>query len=239
MTILKQKKSHVTLTLFLALIGWLLMLPLPASAAAQAVPFEPVRGSFGIELTCKFADEEKVEHTIEDYQAYGFVLLDAAGRYVQADLAPDASFYLVSGSTVQGSLATQFRAGNTPNKPQRIVILGLAEGEYKLRQTSTAEGYMLLSDSVSIRVSQEGSFVDGYDCEHIFHKGHRLVPFTIVNVEPFDLPLGYQDNPFLLITGITLMLVASAALIVLYVIENSPSKDNSSPMETNFRSDAT
>lgn len=46
------------------------------------------------------------------------------------------------------------------------------------------------------------------------------MPFTIVNVKPFDLPHGYQDNPFLLIAGVALMLVASAALIVLYVIEN-------------------
>lgn len=111
----------------------------------------------------------------------------------------------------------------------KIYIRGLEEGTYKLTETKTNSGYVLLKEPVIIKITREdageatatvqnGSNTttvtmtnDTLDSEN---SETALVPLTVVNNKGFDLPqTGAAGTAIFAIAGIVLVAVAGALLI--------------------------
>lgn len=147
-------------------------------------------GSYGIEISCRFDDQEKTDHSRKDYQANSFLLTDeATGYYAQAEYSKKAGGYVVSGFTGDKAAAAVFRCGQDRETPGKLAILGLREGTYILTQEETAEGYWVLRDSVAFSFSANRSVVTlpGYTIDNQC----RNAALYIVNAARYDLPQLY------------------------------------------------
>ena len=100
-----------------------------------------------------------------------------------------------------------------------LKIYGLAEGEYYLTETATADGYNLLSNKVKVVIKanydSNGTLIDS-DSNTVNVKTH-FVDTSVVNKKGFTLPsTGGQGMVALVAAGICLMTLM-AALMALYM----------------------
>ena len=108
----------------------------------------------------------------------------------------------------------------------KINIRGLAPGTYKLTETKTNNGYVLLKDPVTIQIQQKsdvtgeatatvnGKTVDMTNDELNLDSATAKVPLNVVNSKGFDLPqTGAAGTAVFAIAGIVLVAVAGALLI--------------------------
>ena len=116
----------------------------------------------------------------------------------------------------------------TTNNQGKISIRGLAPGTYKLTETKTNRGYVLLKDPVVIKIEQTDSttgaakaYVNNSSTETTMtfdnlNTGSNTakVEVTVVNNKGFDLPqTGAAGTAIFAIAGIVLVAVAGALLI--------------------------
>ena len=116
----------------------------------------------------------------------------------------------------------------TTNDQGKISIRGLAPGTYKLTETKTNSGYVLLKDPVVIKIEQTDSttgaakaYVNNSSTETTMTPDNlntgsntAKVEVTVVNNKGFDLPqTGAAGTAIFAIAGIVLVAVAGALLI--------------------------
>lgn len=108
------------------------------------------------------------------------------------------------------------------NADGKLVIRGLKSGSYILTETKTAEGYVLLKDSITIVI--EGDEDTGEATATVAGKQVELkedgtsltalIPITVVNNTGFDLPkTGEVGTAMFTIVGIILVLVSAFFLL--------------------------
>lgn len=108
----------------------------------------------------------------------------------------------------------------------KINIRGLAPGTYKLTETKTANGYVLLKNPVTVVINQtsaetgeatatvNGDAVTMTNDELNVDSATAKVPLNVVNSKGFDLPqTGAAGTAIFAIAGIVLVAVAGALLI--------------------------
>lgn len=187
------------------------------------VAHEPLPGNetkvftYGIDLTktgenaTPLAD---VEFTLEKETA-------TVGTYENVNVESKTSgtnTYYVTGGT----------AGNTvkTNADGKISIRGLEPGTYKLTETKTNAGYVLLKDPITIVINQtsaetgvatatvNGDSVDMDDDDLNVGSATAKVPLSVVNSKGFDLPAtGAAGTAAFAIAGIVIVAVAGALLV--------------------------
>lgn len=187
------------------------------------VAHEPLPGNetkvftYGIDLTktgenaTPLAD---VEFTLEKETA-------TAGTYENVNVESKTSgtnTYYVTGGT----------AGNTvkTNAAGKISIRGLEPGTYKLTETKTNAGYVLLKDPITIVINQtnaetgvatatvNGDPVDMDNDDLNVDSATAKVPLSVVNSKGFDLPAtGAAGTAAFAIAGIVIVAVAGALLV--------------------------
>lgn len=187
------------------------------------IAHEPLPGNetkvftYGIDLTktgenaTPLAD---VEFTLEKETA-------TVGTYESVNVESKTSgtnTYYVTGGT----------AGNTvkTNPDGKISIRGLEPGKYKLTETKTANGYVLLKNPIIIEITQtdekngvaeatvNGDSVDMDDDNLNAGSATAKVPLSVVNSKGFDLPqTGAAGTAAFAIAGIVIVAVAGALLV--------------------------
>lgn len=173
-------------------------------------------GSYGIEIFCCFDDQEKTDHSREDYQANSFLLTDeATGYYAQAEYSKKAGGYVVSGFTGDKASAAVFRCGQDRETPGKLAILGLTKGTYILTQEETAGGYWVLRDSVAIYISVSNAKVDEYDVEMVTGSNSTyLVPLTIINAKGFKFPSVYSSTWAMFVANGGILIISACSFII-------------------------
>lgn len=109
----------------------------------------------------------------------------------------------------------------------KIYLRGLKAGTYKLTETKTNDGYVLLKDPVTIVITQNnsqtgeasatvnGKKVDMKEDQLNFGSQTAEVPLTVVNNKGFDLPAtGGAGTALFTIAGIAIVAVAAALLLM-------------------------
>ena len=130
--------------------------------------------------------------------------------------------------TKSGTYYTPGGSSNTVTTDQegKINIRGLAPGTYKLTETKTANGYVLLKNPVTVVINQtsaetgeatatvNGDAVTMTEDELNRSSATAKVPMNVVNSKGFDLPqTGAAGTAIFAIAGIVLVAVAGALLI--------------------------
>ena len=118
---------------------------------------------------------------------------DALNAWLAADPNPDAD-----GTNRRNDMIT-------PNNGQ-IVVLGLKDGTYYLKETEAPAGYNKLSLPVEIEVG--GTAVSTYDT------GYQVYGTTVVNNRGVELPATGGEGTFWLITIGTIMVIGFAVFLI-------------------------
>lgn len=156
----------------------------------------------------------------------------------------DVRFTLTDGSdnpvkVKEDSTATYYIPGGdsnivTTNDQGKISIRGLAPGTYKLTETKTNSGYVLLKDPITVVISQlssetgvatatvNGDEVSMTPDELNGNSATAKVPLNVVNNRGFDLPqTGAAGTALFAIVGIVLAAVAGG---LLFFLKRSPKR---------------
>ena len=183
---------------------------------------------YGLDLTKEFSDGagnyENVKMTVHN---------DTDDYYVQA--SQTEGVYYVTGRTANEEEATVF----TPLE-KKIVIKGLEDDAYSIKETATDEGYSLLSDSIKVVIStSEGAVCGTCNKATITASGtvngeagematdgssaHALITLTVTNSKGFDLPQTGGNGTWIY-TTIGIVLMAGAAAIFFIVTRRRPGR---------------
>ena len=107
--------------------------------------------SYGIDLTKEFEDG-KTEQSLFDRVLFK-VRNESDGYYVIAELNEAEGIWYVTGHTDQESAATAMNPVEWNGQAGQLVIKGLEDDEYILTEIQTANGYILLKDNISVKIS--------------------------------------------------------------------------------------
>lgn len=197
------------------------------STSTEDVPNVPGKHTpkvftYGIDLTKTGEDEEGLE-------GVQFVLTDNSNNpiYVESKTVDDNTYYVPTGSNTGSNVVTTITNG-------KLYIRGLEPGTYKLTETKTNQGYVLLKDPVTIKIDQtnsengaaraylNGSQTDMADDNLNPDSLTAKVELTVVNNKGFDLPqTGAAGTALFAIVGIVLAAVAGG---LLFFLKRSPKR---------------
>lgn len=186
--------------------------------------------TYGLDLTKKFHDEKDVDAD-GNFANVKFILRnDTDGYFVSADLTD--GIYYVTDHIANEKDATVF----VPDADSKIVIRGLEEDVYYLKETATDAGYQLLAGEIKVEIAAAESTTVCTVCgkalltaiAKVSDKAvtmladgasvNALVPLTVINNHGFDLPpTGAQGTWLLSILGIVGMTACGAAILILIV----------------------
>ena len=131
---------------------------------------------------------------------------------------------LKSGDAYYPSNDTKASSTVTTNNNGEIHIRGLKPGTYKLKETKTNDGYVLLKDPVEIVITQTNA-TTGEATAKVGSKNVTMieddgsltakVPLTVVNSKGFDLPVtGGRGIALFTIAGIAIVVAAGTLLFM-------------------------
>ncbi|MGN1306399.1 MAG: prealbumin-like fold domain-containing protein [Faecousia sp.] len=186
-------------------------------------PFEVYR-----KLLKKFHDENDTDAD-GNFANVKFVLRNDTDTYfVVADLIDGV--YYAKDHVAEETDATVF----VPDEDGKIIVKGLENDVYYIKETATDSGYQLLADEIKVEIVAAESdtlcgvcgkalltasaMVNDQDVTMLEDNNsvNALAPLTIINNHGFDLPpTGAQGTWLLSIIGVIGMAVCAATLIVL------------------------
>lgn len=182
--------------------------------------------TYGMDLLKKFHDE-KDEDADGNFSNVKFTLRNETdGYFVSADLIDGV--YYVKGH-VEEANATVF----IPDEDGKIILRGMEDDIYYLKEIATDSGYQLLAEEVKLEITaEESETICGICGKAVLTASakvtdkpvtmtddgdsiHAIVPLTIINNHGFDLPpTGAQGTWLLSILGIVGMAASAAILFV-------------------------
>ena len=186
--------------------------------------------TYALELSKKFHDEKDTD-VDGNFANVKFILRnDTDGYFVSADLTD--GIYYVTDHLANEKDATVF----VPDADGKIVIRGLEDDVYYLKETATDAGYQLLAEEIKVEIAAAESQTICTVCgkalltaiAKVSDKAvtmladgasvNALVPLTVINNHGFDLPpTGAQGTWLLSILGIVGMTACGAAILILIV----------------------
>lgn len=120
--------------------------------------------SYGIDLTKEFSDGRDDQSLFDHVK---FVVRNKTDDYyVVAELNEVEGVYYVTGYTADEAEATAFHPVDRNGEKGQILIQGLEDDEYILTEVETADGYLLLKNSISVIITvsdDESRPCDVYD----------------------------------------------------------------------------
>ncbi|MGM9554567.1 MAG: SpaH/EbpB family LPXTG-anchored major pilin [Faecousia sp.] len=184
--------------------------------------------TYGIDLLKKFHDENDADAD-GNFANVKFVLRNDTDTYfVVADLIDGV--YYAKDHVAEKADATVF----VPDADGKIIIKGLEDDVYYIKETATDSGYQLLADEIKVEiVAAESDTLCGVCGKALLtasakvndqdvtmlednNSVNALAPLTIINNHGFDLPpTGAQGTWLLSIIGVIGMAACAAVLIVL------------------------
>ena len=172
--------------------------------------------SYGIDLTKKFSDDAGTLSKVK------FRMYNATDKvYIVAE--NKSGIYYVTGFTTDKASATVF----TPHTDAHILVKGLEADTYKLTETATDSGYVLLRDDVTVVISTAeddacetcgaklltaSATVNGEDTT--MTGNNAIVPLTVVNNKGFVLPKTGGYGTWVYTVGGVLLLGAAAFVVL-------------------------
>ena len=167
--------------------------------------------TYGIDLT------KKGEGTEDVLEGVKFELTDSENQPVKVQKNGTNEFYTPGGTSNEVTTATD----------GKIYIRGLKPGTYKLTETKTKAGYVLLKDPVEIMITQKEA-ESGIAEATVGRKPVTMqndqknsdsktaeVPLTVVNSKGFDLPAtGGRGIALFTIAGIAIVVAAGSLLFM-------------------------
>lgn len=186
--------------------------------------------TYGLDLTKKFHDEKDTDAD-GNFANVKFILRnDTDGYFVSADLTD--GIYYVTDHLADEKDATVF----VPDADGKIVIRGLEDDTYFIKETATDAGYQLLAEEIKVEITAADSTTVCTVCgkalltatARVSDKAvtmladgasvNALVPLTVINNHGFDLPpTGAQGTWLLSILGTVGMAACGAAILILIV----------------------
>lgn len=177
--------------------------------------------TFGIELTKTFSDNNGDVTNVE------FVVYNESdGYWLVAEYNEDEGVYYVTGHTENENAATHF----IPNSDTaKVLIKGTEVDEYKMTETKTDDGYVLLTAPVEVDVdytvmktgtSSSLRVIAQVNAEPVTMLADNgssgaIVPLTVVNTKGFNLPVTGDNGVWMYgVIGVALMAAAAAAIVV-------------------------
>lgn len=180
--------------------------PIP-SVPSDDNPPKTVVYTYGIDLTKTGKENSKLANV-------EFTVTDGTGNQINVKKSGD---YYVSDSSGSNTV--------TSDENGKITIRGLKPGTYKIQETKTNKGYVLLKDPITVVIKQTDAdagdataTVDGKTVtmtDDNINEGSKtaLVAMTVINHKGFDLPkTGAAGTAIFAFAGIILVLVAGAIL---------------------------
>ncbi len=192
--------------------------------------------TYGIDLLKKFHDENNADAD-GNFANVKFVLRNDTDTYfVVADLIDGV--YYAKDHVAEEQDATVF----VPDADGKIIVKGLENDVYYIKETATDSGYQLLADEIKVEIAAAESDtlcgvcgkalltasakVNDQDVTMLEDNNsvNALAPLTIINNHGFDLPpTGAQGTWMLSIIGVVGMAACAGILIVL--LRKKHSKD--------------
>ena len=186
--------------------------------------------TYGLELSKKFHDEKDTDAD-GNFANVKFILRnDTDGYFVSADLKD--GIYYVTDHLADEKDATVF----VPDADGKVVIRGVEDDVYYLKETATDAGYQLLAEEIKVEIAAAESQTICTVCgkalltatARVSDKAvtmladgasvNALVPLTVINNHGFDLPpTGAQGTWLLSILGTVGMAACGAAILILIV----------------------
>lgn len=166
--------------------------------------------SHGIDLLKKGKGADNVLEGVE------FKLTDGKDNAVSVEKKGTNTFYTPGGTSNEVTTATD----------GKIYIRGLKPGTYKLTETKTNAGYVLLKDPVVIEIKDDnatGEAEASVDSKPVTMQNDQKnkdsakaeVPLTVVNSKGFDLPAtGGRGIALFTIAGIAIVAAAGSLLFM-------------------------
>ena len=166
--------------------------------------------TYGIDLLKKGEDVDKLV-------GVEFTLTNENGKEVNVEKKDSNNFYTTGGNS------NKVTTGNDG----KIYIRGLKPGTYKLTETKTNDGYVLLKNPVEIMITQDndttgaatatvgGKAVTMNGDQNNTGSATAEVPLTVVNSKGFDLPAtGGRGIALFTIAGIAIVVAAGTLLFM-------------------------
>ena len=166
--------------------------------------------TYGIDLLKKGEGEKKLSGVT-------FALTDESEKEVYVTKKTPNDFYIPGGKSNEV----------TTDANGRIYIRGLKPGTYKLTETKTNAGYVLLKDPVVIVIKDDNASGNATatvgdkpvtmqkDQKNIIDSATAEVPLTVVNSKGFDLPVtGGRGIALFTIAGIAIVAAAGSLLFM-------------------------
>lgn len=164
--------------------------------------------TYGIDLQKQFEGTTTIK-----LDGVKFTLTDESGNAIKVEKKSPNTFYTPGGDSNEV----------TTDDNGKIYIKGLKPGTYKLKETKTKEGYVLLKAPVVIEIKDDNAtgeakaFVGTKEVTMTADSGSDTakVPLTVVNSKGFDLPAtGGRGIALFTIAGIAIVAAAGSLLFM-------------------------
>ena len=164
--------------------------------------------TYGIDLQKQFEGTTTIK-----LDGVKFTLTDESGNAIKVEKKSPNTFYTPGGDSNEV----------TTDDNGKIYIKGLKPGTYKLKETKTKEGYVLLKAPVVIEIEDDNAtgeakaFVGTKEVTMTADSGSDTakVPLTVVNSKGFDLPAtGGRGIALFTIAGIAIVAAAGSLLFM-------------------------
>ena len=191
---------------------------------------DAVVNTFGIDTTKLFSDMDSETATKENlFKDVEFVIYNETDKvYLKAELLNGV--YNVIGFADEKADATVFVPQTVDNEYGKILIKGVENDVYKLTEISTADGYTLLKEEITVEITfaketGAGASVNGNACT-MYNDGESLnavVTLSVINNKGFELPPTGDSS--LWIVSLVAAMLATGAIIILSIAKKKIIKE--------------